>query len=58
MSLDKAIKSGKEKRKQYPYGDWRNVDITCRCHGSDWHFLNNRMYQRRKALQKAEYQEE
>lgn len=35
MSLDKAIKHGKEKRKQYTGA--RAVDLSCRNHGScDW----------------------
>jgi hypothetical protein len=33
MSLDKAIRSGKEHRQQYPPGSKRN-DATCRNHGS------------------------
>ena len=43
MSLDKAIKYGKEKRKQYTGA--QAVDRTCRNHGScDW-CKNNRLYQ-------------
>lgn len=35
MSLDKAIKHGKEKRK--PYRGAKAIDCTCRNHGScDW----------------------
>ena len=34
MSLEKAIKHGKEKRKSYPGNDSRNVDWSCRNHKS------------------------
>ncbi len=41
MSLDKAIKYGKEHRK--PYRGAKAVDKTCRNHGSDDWELRNRM---------------
>lgn len=48
MSLDKAIASGKEKRK--PYRGAKAVDATCRNHGSDkWH-EGNRRYKMRDKL--------
>lgn len=47
MSLNKAIDSGKEHRKQYTGS--KSIDRTCRNHGScDW-CRNNRLYQRLKA---------
>ena len=46
MSLDKAIKYGKEKRK--PYTGAKAVDRTCRNHGScDW-CKANRLYSSRR----------
>lgn len=46
MSLDKAIKHGKEKRKQYRGA--KAVDYTCRNHGScDW-CLSNRLHKFKK----------
>lgn len=46
MSLDKAIKYGKEKRKQYRGA--KAVDCTCRNHGSrDWG-LSNRLHKFKK----------
>ena len=51
MSLDKAIKHGKEKRK--PYRDSRQFDRHCCNHGNcDW-CNDNRLYQRTKEEQKA-----
>lgn len=44
--LTKAIRSGKEHRKEYY--DWRAVDITARNHGSDPWFRNNRLAQFRR----------
>ena len=47
MSLDKAIKSGKEHRK--PYRKAKAVDPTCRNHGTcPWHQGQVR-YKKRKA---------
>ena len=43
MSLDKAIKHGKEKRKPY-YGS-KAIDCTCRPHGSCEWCRSNRLYQ-------------
>lgn len=52
MSLDKAIKHGKEKRK--PYRLPKSVDPMCRNHGGcDW-CLGNRMYQTKKEKEKAD----
>lgn len=43
MSLDKAIKYGKERRKEYRRMA-QQVDPSCRCHGGcDW-CLRNRLY--------------
>lgn len=42
MSLDKAIKYGKEKRKRYYRS--KAVDKTCRNHGSCPYCANNRMH--------------
>lgn len=46
MSLDKAIKYGKEKRKLY-YGA-QAIDCTCRPHGSCEWCRSNRLYQQLK----------
>lgn len=46
MSLDKAIKYGKEKRK--PYRTAKAIDSTCRNHGSCKYCENNRLYSSRK----------
>ena len=46
MSLDKAIKYGKEKRK--PYYGARAVDATCRNHGSCPHCQRGRKYKNLK----------
>ena len=46
MSLDKAIKYGKEKRKQY-YGS-AAFDHTCRNHGSCGYCRGNRLYKYKK----------
>lgn len=40
MSLNKAIKHGKEKRKQYKGA--KAIDATCRNHGSDYWCEKNR----------------
>ena len=42
MSLDKAIKSGKEHRKQYRGA--KAIDKCCRNHGSCYVCRNNRLY--------------
>lgn len=61
MSLDKAIKSGKEHRKQYKGS--KSFDRTCRNHGScDW-CKENRLIQsiraEKESLEKLrDYQEE
>ena len=61
MSLDKAIKSGKEHRK--PYSGSKSFDRTCRNHGScDW-CKENRLIQsiraEKESLEKLrDYQEE
>ena len=51
MSMDKAIKSGKEHRKQYR--GIKSWDYTCRNHGSDVWCRNNRLYKYRKSIDKA-----
>lgn len=47
MSLDKAIKHGKEKRK--PYRRAKAVDSTCRNHGSCDYCRGNRTIKAKKA---------
>lgn len=44
MSLDKAIEHRKEKRK--PYRGWKAYAKSCRNHGSDPWFKENRLYSR------------
>lgn len=46
MSLDKAIKHGKEKRK--PYRGAKAVDSTCRNHGSCGWCKENRLHKFKK----------
>ncbi len=52
MSLDKAIKYGKEHRK--PYYDSREFDRTCRNHGSDSYATEGRLHNRKKRENAAE----
>lgn len=52
MSLNKAIKSGKEHRK--PYRGAKAVDKQCRNHGSCPRCYSNRVYRDRKQM--AAYQ--
>ena len=52
MSIDKAILSGKEKRK--PYRKSKRFDRTCRNHGSCPWCENNRTHSCRKQKLKAE----
>lgn len=56
MSLDKAIKSGKEHRKPYNFN--KSVDPTCRNHGSCPWCYGNRLYKNKKRLQKSKYEGE
>lgn len=51
MSLDKAIKHGKEKRK--PYRGCKSFDPACRNHGSDTYMCKSRQHNRIKAEQIA-----
>lgn len=54
MSLDKAIESGREHRKQ-----WRGskrIDKTCRNHGSCDYCKGNRLYSTKKAMDSAKEQ--
>lgn len=53
MSLDKAIKSGKEYRK--PYRGGKAVDRMCRNHGGCPWCERNRQYSTNKRKQKANY---
>ena len=53
--LDKAIKSGKEKRKQY-YGS-KAFDFTCHNHGSCSYCADSRQHRNNKRIQEA-YQRE
>ena len=56
MSLDKAVKYGKEFRK--PYYGAKAVDCTCRNHGSCLYCKGDRLYQRIKEEQRTSYREE
>jgi 5-methylcytosine-specific restriction endonuclease McrA len=56
MSLDKAIKHGKEKRKQYY--DSRAFDCTCRNHGSCSYCTGSRLHASKKQYGKIEDQED
>ena len=60
MGLEKAIKSGKEHRRQYgTHGDFaKAVDKMCRNHGGCFWCQKNRSYNTRKRKQKADYKEE
>lgn len=51
--LDKAIKFGKEKRK--PYYGAKSFDPSCRNHGSDPCYVENRTFFDRKARTRALY---
>lgn len=54
MALDKAIKSGKEHRKAWVGKDKsKNIDCTCRNHGSCDYCKSNRLYKSTKTLQSA-----
>lgn len=52
MSMDKAIESGKEKRKQYRGS--KSFDCSCRNHGGCPVCRENRLHKHRKQLLKAE----
>lgn len=54
MSLEKAIKHKKEKRKEYRGA--KAFDATCRNHGTDPASKDNRLYQAKKQKQKVAYQ--
>ena len=56
MSLDKAIKSGKEKRKSYEYDFAKQVDAQCRNHGSCPWCYKKRMHKNLKRLAAANEQ--
>jgi len=51
MSLDKSIKSGKEKRKNYTGA--KAVDCTCRNHGSCVYCTESRLHKYKKYEQSA-----
>lgn len=55
MSLNKAIKSGKEKRK--PYRGAKRVSKSCQNHGSCEYCLSNRLYKNRKRKERSDYNE-
>lgn len=55
MSLDKAVKHKKEKRKEYKGA--KAIDSTCRNHGTCPYCEGNRKYKNKKAEQKAQYKE-
>jgi hypothetical protein len=44
MNLEKAISLGKERRRQYPPNDSRNIDWSCRNHRSCPFCLGNRTH--------------
>lgn len=52
MSLDKAIKYGKEKRK--PYTGAKAIDCSCRNHGTCEWCKQNRLQQSRKVSEATE----
>lgn len=52
MSLEKAIKHKKEKRK--PYKGAKAVDCQCRNHGTCSWCLGNRIYKNKKRKQKVD----
>lgn len=57
MSLDKSIEHGKEHRK--PYHGVKAFDATCRNHGSDAWYYENRMHKNKKREPiKEEYNDE
>lgn len=56
MSLDKAIKYGKEKRK--PYTGAKAVDSTCRNHGSCPYCQQNRTHKHKKREKEEENYED
>lgn len=51
MSLDKAIKYGKEKRK--PYYGCKSFDPDCRNHGSDTYMVKSRLHNKKRQEQIA-----
>ena len=51
--LDKAIKNGKEHRKEYRGA--KACDKSCRNHGSDDWAKDNRLYRSNKLLEKSEH---
>ena len=55
MSLDKAIKYGKEKRK--PYRGAKAIDAFCRNHGECTYCMSNRLHNRRVAEEAAKQKE-
>ena len=55
MSLDKGIKSGKEKRK--PYRKAKSFDSSCRNHGGCPWCESNRTFQEQKEQQSAKERE-
>ena len=56
MSLDKAIKYGKEHRKEYKGA--KSVDKMCRNHGGCEWCLENRTHKYIKQQQKSDYKED
>ena len=53
MSLKKAIKYGKEKRK--PYYKSKAIDKSCRNHGGCTYCEQNRLYKFKKAEDKSDF---
>lgn len=55
VALDKTIRAGKEHRRPWTGKDKsKNVDETCRNHGSCEECRQNRLYQTRKEAEKAD----
>jgi hypothetical protein len=55
MSFKKAIESGKEKRKEWPFN--KRVDKRCRNHGGCGWCLGNRLHKYKKQIEKAKVKE-
>ena len=56
MSLDKAIKYRKEKRK--PYRNGKAVSLRCRNHGGCEYCKGNRLHQTHKEMERCKFYEE
>lgn len=54
MSFDKAIEHGKERKEYYKLCE--RIDKSCRCHGGCDYCLNNRMYNLKKQIERADFE--